>query len=83
MGNYGGFKLARTQALVYLHGYYYKTGMNEKADIAMSELEGIAFPERDEAKEANPKKYPSHRPSCPTDAPAPVSVHEIDPKQYW
>jgi len=50
------------------------------ADKAFRTIIAIAHPQPEE-KEANPKKFPSHRPSCPTDAPDPL--HDIDPKQYW
>ena len=45
-------------------------------DRVKAEILDIAYPASEE-KEANPKKYPSHRPSCPTDAP------DMEPKKHW
>lgn len=94
MSDYGGFKIARLKALMFLWEHYlaiYKAFQEvgeveeakkakEKANRAFFAIEEIGFPQSEE-KEANPKKYPSHRPSCPTDDPNPL--HDIDPKQYW
>ena len=103
MGDYGGFKIARVQALNWIYEdhrlqlrglVHLNTNSDEmeewlKKEIrahqdamlrVKEEIYNIAFPDTGE-KEANPEKYPSHRPSCPTDTPDPL--HDIDPKQYW
>jgi uncharacterized protein YgfB (UPF0149 family) len=75
----------RIQALIFLWNHHTKLGLGYQrtGELEASKIEGneatrafetiqrLAYPDS-EAKEAQPEKYASHRPSCPTD----------DPKQY-
>ncbi len=77
----------RTKALIFLYEYHSKGRGDEHSkekQRAFLALREIAYPAPAE-KTADPKKYPSHEPSCPSDASGQLKhpLHDVDPKTYY